>query len=305
MLRPQVLDLAKHGVAIKPDLAGLLPDQIKELKLVDEFEEQCVPSGGFAYEADPVQRRNGRAPTKAMKEVLAKAVAEVKARVSKDNIGAGVEVTEQTIKQSLDLIKGATTIVWPMGLPPTDPVRLELENCEELQGTQESKMVLDPAKTTLWFASKELTKDKQLKDFLGKNEKTKVNALYPRYNYKVATQNLQVVVKLNTTGSGPPVREPLFNEEERKAMMLAEHRRREEVSPIFFLQKASLEIHTLVNPLYFRLKSFWRMKTKSTSTLPGLTLNGWPQDFKACLVYLGNQNNLEIKQIKLPLTFLQ
>ena len=164
-------------MAIKPDLAGLLPDQIKELKLVDEYEEQCVPSGGFAYEADPVQRRNGRAPTKAMKEVLAKAVAEVKARVSKDNIGAGVEVNEQTIKQSLDLIKGATMIVWPMGLPPTDPVRLELENCEELQGTQESKMVLDPAKTTLWFATKELTREKKLKDFLGKNEKTKVCAL--------------------------------------------------------------------------------------------------------------------------------
>ena len=65
-------------------------------------------------------------------------------------------------------------IVWPMGLPPTDPVRLELENCEELQGTQESKMVLDPAKTTLWFATKELTREKKLKDFLGKNEKTKV-----------------------------------------------------------------------------------------------------------------------------------
>ena len=174
-LRNQVLDLAKHGVAIKPDLAGLLPDQIKELKLVDEYEEQCVPSGGFAYEADPVQRRNGRAPTKAMKEVLTKAVAEVKARVSKDNIGAGVEVDEQTIKQSLDLIRGATMIVWPMGLPPTDPVRLELENCEELEGSQESKMVLDPAKTTLWFATKELTREKQLKDFLGKNEKTKVD----------------------------------------------------------------------------------------------------------------------------------
>ena len=41
--------------------------------------------------------------------------------------------------------------------------------------------------------------------------------------------SLQVVVKLSTTGSGPPVREPMFNEEERKAMMMAEHRRREEV----------------------------------------------------------------------------
>lgn len=37
---------------------------IQELKLVDEYEEQCVPSGGFAFTADPVQRRNGRAPTK-------------------------------------------------------------------------------------------------------------------------------------------------------------------------------------------------------------------------------------------------
>jgi len=244
-LADEVLDLAKHGVAIKPDLAGLLPDQIKELKLVDEFEEQCVPSGGFAYEADPVQRRNGRAPTKAMKEVLAKAVAEVKARVSKDNIGAGVEVTEQTIKQSLDLIKGATTIVWPMGLPPTDPVRLELENCEELQGTQESKVVLDPAKTTLWFSSKELTKDKQLKDFLGKNEKTKV------------------VVKLNTTGSGPPVREPLFNEEERKAMMLAEHRRREEIKKL--LEDEDEE----------HLNSAWSNPKQLATGLQGLSNVSW------------------------------
>ena len=68
-LAEEVLDLAKHGVAVKPELAGLLAEQVKELKLVDEYEEQCLPSGGFAYEADPVQRRNGRAPTKAMKEV--------------------------------------------------------------------------------------------------------------------------------------------------------------------------------------------------------------------------------------------
>ena len=68
-LAEEVLELAKHGVAVKPELAGLLPDQVKELGLLDEYEEQCVPSGGFAFEADPCQRRNGRAPTKAMKEV--------------------------------------------------------------------------------------------------------------------------------------------------------------------------------------------------------------------------------------------
>ena len=53
-------------------------------------------------------------------------------------------------------------------------MRLELENCEDLSGTQESKLVLEAARTHLWFATKELLRDKQLKDFLGKNEKTKV-----------------------------------------------------------------------------------------------------------------------------------
>lgn len=70
--------------------------------------------------------------------------------------------------------------------------------------------MLDPAKTSLWFASKELQKDKQLKDFLGNNEKSKV------------------VVKLGLAGSGPPAREPLMTEDQRKVLMLAEHRRREE-----------------------------------------------------------------------------
>jgi len=210
-LAEEVLDLAKHGVVIKPELQGLLPEQIKELKLVDEYEEKCVPSGGFAYEADPVQRRNGRAPVKEMKEVLRKTVEEAKCKISKENVAANVEVDEKTVKQCLDILSGATKIVWPMGLPPTDPVRLELENCEDLTGTQESKQVLDPLKTSLWFATKEMKRDKKLKDFLGNNEKTKV------------------VVKLATSGGGPPVREPLFTEDQKKQMMMAEHRRREEV----------------------------------------------------------------------------
>lgn len=50
-----------------------------------------------------------------------------------------------------------------------------------------------------------------MKDYVGGNDKTKV------------------VVKLSTMGSGPPVREPAMSEEERKHLMLMEHRRREEI----------------------------------------------------------------------------
>ena len=61
---------------------------------------------------------------------------DVKKKIHKDNVKNGVEVTEKKVKECLDLISGAVKIVWPMGLPHFDPVRLELENCEDLNGTQ-------------------------------------------------------------------------------------------------------------------------------------------------------------------------
>ena len=155
-LAEEVKDLAQHGVMIKPELQGLHPDQVKELKLVDEYEEQCIPSGGFAFSADPVQRRNGRAPVKDLKTVLQNAAEEAKRKVHKDNVKAGLEVGEKTVRECLDLMSGAVTIVWPMGLPHHDPVRLELENCEDLAGSQESKLVIDPQRANMWFANKEM-----------------------------------------------------------------------------------------------------------------------------------------------------
>ena len=74
-----------------------------------------------------------------MKRVLNDTADEAKKKIHKDNVKAGVEVTEKTVKDCLDLISGAVKIVWPMGLPHFDPVRLELENCEDLSGTQVKK----------------------------------------------------------------------------------------------------------------------------------------------------------------------
>ena len=52
---------------------------------------------------------------------------------------------------------------------------------------------------------------KKLSDYVGKNEKTKI------------------VVKLQKRGTGPPGREPVVNEEEKKQMMLQAYRRQEEL----------------------------------------------------------------------------
>ena len=45
-------------------------------------------------------------------------------------------MTDDIIHDALDKLRGAVTIVYPMGLPPHDPIRLEFEGQEDLSGTQ-------------------------------------------------------------------------------------------------------------------------------------------------------------------------
>ena len=47
-------------------------------------------------------------------------------------------VTLPTVKEALDILRGAVTIVYPMGLPPHEPIKAEFENTEDLSGTQVS-----------------------------------------------------------------------------------------------------------------------------------------------------------------------
>ena len=80
-----------------------------------------------------------------------------------------------------------------------------------MQGTAIGNQLLDPKTSCLWVAGKEFQRDKLVSDRLGKNEKTKV------------------IAKLQKKGSGPPGREPVVNEEERKAMMAHYFKRQEEL----------------------------------------------------------------------------
>ena len=44
-------------------------------------------------------------------------------------------MTMQTVKDTIDILRGAIMIVYPMNLPPYDPIRMELENEEDLSGS--------------------------------------------------------------------------------------------------------------------------------------------------------------------------
>ena len=45
-------------------------------------------------------------------------------------------VTNEDVKDCLAILKGAVTIVYPMGLPPHDPIQAEFDDNEDLAGTQ-------------------------------------------------------------------------------------------------------------------------------------------------------------------------
>jgi hypothetical protein len=79
------------------------------------------------------------------------------------------------------------------------------------QGTFVANDILDPTTTSLWCAGKEFQRDQKVSHRLGTNEKTKV------------------IAKFQQMGSGPPGRELVVNEEERKAMMAHYFKRQEEV----------------------------------------------------------------------------
>uniref|UniRef100_UPI003AAABAB5 cilia- and flagella-associated protein 298 isoform X2 n=1 Tax=Centroberyx gerrardi TaxID=166262 RepID=UPI003AAABAB5 len=170
----EIPELADHGITLPPNMQGLTDDQIEDLKLKDEWEEKCVPSGGAVFRKDEIGRRNGHAPNDKMKAVLMRTVEEAKALISKKQVQANVCVTMEMVKEALDQLRGAAMIVYPMGLPPHDPIRMEFENQEDLSGTQASLQVITEDECQLWWAAKEMQRGKKLQDYIGKNEKTKL-----------------------------------------------------------------------------------------------------------------------------------
>ncbi|KAM3936447.1 cilia- and flagella-associated protein 298 [Leptodactylus fuscus] len=207
-------ELVEHGVTLPPNMQGLTDEQIEELKLKDEWETKCVPSGGSVFKKDEIGRRNGHAPNENMKKVLQNTMEEARALISKKQAEANVCVTTDMVKDALDQLRGAVTIVYPMGLPPHDPIRMEFENEEDLSGTQAGKLVIEEAQAQLWWAGKELLRKQKLGDYVGKNEKTKI------------------IVKIQKRGHGAPSREPVISEEEQKKMMMYYHRRQEELKKL-------------------------------------------------------------------------
>lgn len=53
-------ELAKHGITLPPNMQGLTEEQLSEVNLHDEWEDECIPTGGVVENKDPIGRRNGK-----------------------------------------------------------------------------------------------------------------------------------------------------------------------------------------------------------------------------------------------------
>uniref|UniRef100_A0A7S4N8L1 Uncharacterized protein n=1 Tax=Odontella aurita TaxID=265563 RepID=A0A7S4N8L1_9STRA len=198
-----VRGLCAHGPMKKPEEAG--SDELKE-KYLDETVEK-----GPTYKPDPTGVRTGNAPDSKFAETLMRTTNDLEEYVDKAQVQKRIALTENDINDKLANVRGSVMMAYPMGLPEWDTAKLALDSLDGLEGTSVGKEILDKNATSLWVAGKEFQRGQFVSDRLGKNEKTKVLA------------------KLQRSDDGPPAREPIVSEDERKAMMAHYSKRQEEL----------------------------------------------------------------------------
>lgn len=166
-----------------------------------QIEGNCTVEKGPDYKPDPTGVRTGNPPISKMADTLMRVAKDLEEYVDKAQVQNRVALTESNLQDKVANVRGAVIMSYPMGLPEWEKVKTVLDSDDGLQGTQVANQLLEAESTSLWTMGKEFQRGKLVSDRLGKNEKTKV------------------IAKLCKKGNGPPGREPIVSEEERKAMM--------------------------------------------------------------------------------------
>jgi len=219
-----VRDLAKYG-PMKPEAErGLTEEQINALG-----SEKKEVSG-----ADPIGVRVGQAPAEQLQQTLNQCAAAAEESVSNAHAKLRKPLDEDRIKECIQNIKGAVMMAYPMGLPEWDVVRMNLEEREDLAGTEDSKHVLDPATSCLWFAGKCMDRDYPLSKYIGTNEKVTIKA------------------RIEPKGGSAPQREPAVDEETRRKMMSYWHKKEQEAHKLEEADEDSYLNSAWANPKGFK-----------------------------------------------------
>ena len=155
----------------------------------------------------PMGEDNERHDPPADPSVLNRAISDAEAAISADQVKSKVFFTPAYVAEELARLSGAITIVWPQGLPPSEPVRKVIEG-GDVQGEHDDKTC------QLWWARKSLQRGKLVSDYLGKN---------PR---------VTAVAKLTDAKSGPPPKDMSLSQEAQIKLMSQMHKKMEEYKRI-------------------------------------------------------------------------
>lgn len=170
------------------------------------------PKTGTREVVDETHHRTGWIHDEEMVEEMLEGARKAKAEIHIENIAKKQCINKESLLELIEWFRGMTMKAYPAfhGLGEWEPVLILLENKEEIDHTLHGTDDLELDKAQLWWAGKELSKGKFLKDYVGKNDKSKI------------------IVKMQHKGSGAPVREPLIDEESHKNMLAYFHKKQEE-----------------------------------------------------------------------------
>lgn len=192
-----------------PDESGNLPKQ--------GTKEVVKLQPGQRYNEDKTRYRTGIVLPEDLTKVLLNEVAKAKEIISKEAMTAKNPLSKRVLTEAIDNLRGAVMIAYPAyhSLPTWEPARMILEGTFDFTNMSTDNLeYLDVKDTSLWWAGKELMRGKTLADYVGKNEKTKI------------------VVKMQKSGSGAPVRESAIDQDAYKNMLSFYHKKQEEMKKL-------------------------------------------------------------------------
>jgi len=196
-------ELCQYGPLKPPEKQGFIDEE----ETMEDSEAKAKANPHY----DPTGKRTGENPAEELADVIRRTVADADEAISKRQFENKVEFTVEMLQDHVDRVRGALMIAYPMGLPDWEAARQVVEGTEDLEGTAEGQEVVDPETTIMWWASKQLDRSKNLADFVGKNDKTKI------------------VVQLTKKGQGAPARQgQQQSKSEQEAMMAYYFKKKEE-----------------------------------------------------------------------------
>lgn len=217
-------ELSKYGPAKAESERGLSEEQVNAL---GSQQKELVG-------ADPLGNRVGQAPLAQLQATLNQCAADAEEAISNNHAKLRRPLSVSRIQETLQNCKGAVMMAYPGGLPEWDPVRLALDDQEDLGGTEDSKHVLDSASSALWFAGKCWDRDQLVSKYLGANEKTTIKA------------------RIESKGGNAPQREPAVDEETRAKMMSYWHKKEQESNKLEEADEDSYLNSAWANPKGFK-----------------------------------------------------